>query len=151
MTGWRLGYMIAPLALAERLELLITHSTGCTAAFTQFAGMEALTGPQDFVAEMVTEYQRRRDRMLELVNAIPGVRAQKPQGAFYVFPNVKSFGLRSKEIAIRLINEAGVAVLAGTDFGAGGEGYIRLVYAVSMDMIEEGVEKIAVWFKSLKR
>jgi len=151
MTGWRLGYMIAPLALAERLELLITHATGCTAAFTQFAGMEALTGPQDFVAEMVTEYQRRRDRMLELVNAIPGVLAQKPQGAFYVFPNVKSYGLSSKEIAIRLINEAGVAVLAGTDFGAGGEGYIRLVYAVSMEMIEEGVEKIAAWFKSLKR
>ena len=151
MTGWRLGYMIAPLALAERLELLMTHATGCTAAFTQFAGMEALTGPQDFVAEMVTEYQRRRDRMLELVNAIPGVRAQKPQGAFYIFPNVKSYGLSSKEIAIRLINEAGVAVLAGTDFGAGGEGYIRLVYAVSMEMIEEGVEKIAAWFKSLKR
>lgn len=149
MTGWRLGYMIAPLALAERLELLMTHATGCTAAFTQFAGMEALTGPQDFVAEMVTEYQRRRDRMLELVNAIPGVCAQKPQGAFYVFPNVKSYGLSSKEIAIRLINEAGVAVLAGTDFGAGGEGYIRLVYAVSMEMIEEGVEKIAAWFKSL--
>lgn len=149
MTGWRLGYMIAPLALAERLELLMTHATGCTAAFTQFAGMEALTGPQDFVAEMVTEYQRRRDRMLELVNAIPGVCAQKPQGAFYVFPNVKSYGLSSKEIAIRLINEAGVAVLAGTDFGAGGEGYIRLVYAVSMEMIEEGMEKIAAWFKSL--
>jgi aspartate aminotransferase len=149
MTGWRLGYMIAPDALAERLELLITHATGCTAAFTQYAGMEALTGPQDFVAEMVREYQQRRDRMVELVNAIPGVHAQKPQGAFYVFPNVKSYGLRSKEIATRLINEAGVAVLAGTDFGAGGEGYIRLVYAVSMEMIEEGVEKIAAWFKSL--
>jgi len=151
MTGWRLGYMIAPLALAERLELLITHATGCTAAFTQYAGMEALTGPQDFVAEMVTEYQRRRDRMLELVNAIPGVLAQKPQGAFYVFPNVKSYRLSSKEIATRLFDEAGVAVLAGTDFGAGGEGYIRLVYAVSMEMIEEGMEKIAAWFKSLKR
>jgi len=151
MTGWRLGYMIAPVALAERLELLITHATGCPAAFTQYAGMEALTGPQDFVVEMVTEYQRRRDRMLELVNAIPGVQAQKPQGAFYIFPNVKSYGLSSKEIAARLIDEAGVAVLAGTDFGSGGEGYIRLVYAVSMEMIEEGLEKIAAWFKSLKR
>ncbi len=149
MTGWRLGYMITPVALAERLDLLLTHATGCTAAFTQYAGMEALTGPQDFVAEMVTEYQRRRDRMLELVNAIPGVHAQKPQGAFYVFPNVKSYGLSSKEIATRLINEAGVAVLAGTDFGAGGEGYIRLVYAVSMETIEEGVEKIAAWFRKL--
>jgi aspartate aminotransferase len=151
MTGWRLGYMITPAALAERLELLITHATGCTAAFTQYAGMEALSGPQDFVTEMVTEYQGRRDRMLELVNAIPGVHAQKPQGAFYVFPNVKSYGLSSKEIATRLIEEAGVALLAGTDFGSGGEGYIRLVYAVSMEMIEEGVKKIAAWFKSLKR
>jgi aspartate/methionine/tyrosine aminotransferase len=150
MTGWRLGYMITPAALAERLELLITHATGCTAAFTQYAGMEALTGPQDFVSEMVSEYQGRRDRMLELVNGIPGIHAQKSQGAFYVFPNVKSFGLSSKEIATRLIDEAGVAVLAGTDFGSGGEGYIRLVYAVSMEMIEEGVEKMAGWFKSLK-
>jgi len=149
MTGWRLGYMITPVALAERLDLLLTHATGCTAAFTQYAGMEALTGPQDFVAEMVTEYQRRRDRMVELVNAIPGIHAQKPQGAFYVFPNVKAYGLSSKEIATRLINEAGVAVLAGTDFGAGGEGYIRLVYAVSMETIEEGVEKIAAWFRKL--
>ena len=149
MTGWRLGYMITPIALAERLELLVTHATGCTAAFTQYAGMEALTGPQDFVVEMVAEYQRRRDRMLELVNLIPGVHAQKPQGAFYVFPNVKSYGLSSKEIATRLIDEAGVAILAGTDFGCEGEGYLRLVYAVSMDMIEEGLEKIAAWFKSL--
>jgi aspartate aminotransferase len=149
MTGWRLGYMIAPLALAERLELLITHATGCSAAFTQYAGMEALTGPQDFVAEMVTEYQRRRDRVLELVNAIPGIHARVPQGAFYVFPNVKSYGLSSKEIATRLIDEAGVAILAGTDFGAGGEGYIRLVYAVSMEAIEDGLEKISNWFKSL--
>jgi len=151
MTGWRLGYMIAPPALAERLELLITHAAGCSAAFTQYAGMEALTGPQDFVAEMVAEYQQRRDRILELVNAIPGVHAQKPQGAFYLFPNVRSYGLSSKEIAMRLINEAGVAVLAGSDFGAEGEGYIRLVYAVSMEMIEEGLEKIAAWFKSLKQ
>ncbi len=151
MTGWRLGYMITPVDLAERLELLITHATGCTAAFTQYAGMEALSGPQDFVAEMVREYQHRRDRMLELVNAIPGVHAQKPQGAFYVFANVKSYGLSSKEIATRLIDEAGVAILAGTDFGSGGEGYIRLVYAVSMEMIEEGVEKIGAWFRSLKR
>ena len=109
--------MIAPAALADRLELLLTHATGCTATFTQYAGIEALTGPQDFVTEMVREYQRRRDRMLELVNAIPGVHAKKPQGAFYIFPNVSSYGLSSKEIATRLINEAGVAVLAGTDFG----------------------------------
>ena len=149
MTGWRLGYMVAPPALAERLELLITHSTGCSAMFTQYAGMEAVTGPQDFVREMVAEYQKRRDRMVELVNAIPGVRAQKPQGAFYVFPNVKSFGISSKEIQRRLLDEEGVAILAGTDFGPGGDGYVRLCYATSMEVIERGMEKIARFFARL--
>jgi aspartate/methionine/tyrosine aminotransferase len=149
MTGWRLGYMVAPPALAERLELLVTHSMGCTAMFTQYAGMEALTGPQDFVREMVTEYQKRRDRMVELVNAIPGVHAQKPQGAFYVFPNVKSFGLSSEEIQRRLLEEEGVAVLAGTDFGPAGDGYIRLCYATSMEVIERAMEKIRRFFSRL--
>jgi len=149
MTGWRLGYVIAPPKLAERLELLVTHSTGSTAEFTQYAGMEALTGPQDFVNEMVTEYQKRRDRMVELVNAIPGVHAQKPQGAFYVFPNVKSFGISEREIQLRLLEEEGVAVLAGTDFGAGGSGYIRLCYATSMDVIERAMEKMTKFFARL--
>jgi len=149
MTGWRLGYMVAPSALAERLELLITHSTGCSAMFTQYAGMEAITGPQDFVREMVAEYQKRRDRMVELVNAIPGVHAQKPQGAFYVFPNVRSFGVSSKEIQRRLLDEEGVAVLAGTDFGPAGDGYIRLCYATSMQVIERGVEKTRKFFSRL--
>ena len=149
MTGWRLGYMVAPSALAERLELLVTHSTGSTAMFTQYAGMEAITGPQDFVREMVAEYQKRRDRMVELVNAIPKVHAQKPQGAFYVFPNVKSFGISSKEIQRRLLDEQGVAVLAGTDFGPAGDGYIRLCYATSMAVIERAMEKIHRFFSSL--
>jgi aspartate/methionine/tyrosine aminotransferase len=149
MTGWRLGYMIAPVALADRLELLITHATGCTATFTQYAGIEALTGPQDFVEKMVREYRNRRNRMLELVNAIPGIHAQKPQGAFYLFPNIKTTGLSSKEIATRLINETGVAILSGTDFGEGGEGYIRLVYATSMEIIEEGMDRLTSWFKAL--
>ncbi|MEZ0396118.1 MAG: pyridoxal phosphate-dependent aminotransferase [Anaerolineales bacterium] len=148
MTGWRLGYTIAPPALAERIELLITHAAGCTATFTQYAGLEALTGPQDFVEDMRAEYQRRRDRLVSLLNAIPGVRAQTPQGAFYLFPNVAACGLPSKVIAEQLLEEAGVAVLAGTDFGPGGEGYLRLVYAVSMEAIEEGAERIAAWFKA---
>jgi aspartate/methionine/tyrosine aminotransferase len=151
MTGWRLGYVIAPSALAERIELLLTHAVGCTATFTQHAGVEALTGPQDFVDSMLAEYQRRRDRMLELVNAIPGVHAKTPQGAFYLFPNVSSFGLTSKEIAARLLDEAGVAVLAGSDFGPGGEGYLRLVYATSMEVIEESVSKMTAWFGSIGR
>jgi aspartate aminotransferase len=149
MTGWRLGYMIAPVDLANKLELLITHATGSTAAFTQIAGIEALTGPQDFVNEMVREYQMRRDRMLDLINAIPGVHAQTPQGAFYLFPNIKQTGLTSSQIAARLIDEAGVAILSGTDFGAGGEGYIRLVYATSMEVIEEGIGRMADWFRTL--
>jgi aspartate/methionine/tyrosine aminotransferase len=149
MTGWRLGYTIAPSALTERLELLVTHSVGSSAMFTQYAGMEAITGPQDAVREMVAEYQKRRDRLVDLVNAIPGVHAQKPQGAFYVFPNVKSFGIPAKEMARRLLDEEGVAVLAGTDFGPGGEGYIRLCYATSMDVIERGVEKICRFFARL--
>jgi aspartate/methionine/tyrosine aminotransferase len=149
MTGWRLGYMVAPSALAERLELLITHSVGCSAMFTQYAGMEAITGPQDFVREMVMEYQKRRDRIVDLVNAIPRVQAQKPQGAFYVFPNVKAFGLSSKEIQARLLEEEGVAVLAGTDFGPAGDGYIRLCYATSMEVIERAMEKIHRFFERL--
>lgn len=111
--------------------------------------MEALIGPQDSVHNMVAVYQNRRDRMLELVNAIPGIHAAKPGGAFYIFPNIKSFGLSSKEVAARLMDEAGVAVLAGTDFGTNGEGYIRLVYAVSREEIEQGMEKITSWFRSL--
>jgi aspartate aminotransferase len=149
MTGWRLGFMVMPEALAERVELLLTHSIGCTATFTQVAGVEALTGPQDSIAENVAEYQRRRDFFVAGLKAIPGIRCQVPQGAFYVFPDIKSFGLPSREIAARLIDEAGVAVLAGTDFGPGGEGYLRLCYATSMEILQESLEKMAAWFKSL--
>jgi len=98
---------------------------------------------------MVTEYQNRRDRLVDLVNAIPRVHAQKPQGAFYVFPNVKSFGISEREIQLRLLEEEGVAVLAGTDFGPGGSGYIRLCYATSMDVIEHAMEKMTRFFRSL--
>ncbi len=149
MTGWRLGYMVMPEPLAERVELLLTHSIGCTAAFTQVAGVAALTGPQDRVAENVAEYQRRRDYIVAGLNAIPGVSCQTPQGAFYVFPNIKSFGLSSKDVARRLIDEAGVALLAGSDFGAGGEGYLRICYATSMDVIRESLKYMDAWFKAL--
>ena len=149
MTGWRLGFMLMPEALAERVELLLMHSIGCTATFTQVAGLEALTGPQDGVADNISEYQRRRDFMVDGLNTITGIRCQVPQGAFYVFPNVKSFGLTSKEIAARLLDEAGVAVLAGTDFGSGGEGYLRLCYATSLEILRKSLEKIAAWSNSL--
>lgn len=147
MTGWRLGYAIMPEELAERVGLLLVHSIGCTATFTQMAGIEALLGDQSGVDEMVAEYQRRRDKIVAGLNSIEGIKCQVPQGAFYVFPNVKSFGVSSKEMAQRLLDEAGVAVLAGSDFGAGGEGYLRLCYATSMDVIESAIEKTARFFK----
>ena len=143
MTGWRLGYGIMPAALAERVELLLTHAVGCTASFTQIAGVEALTGPQDRVAEVVAEYQRRREALVAGLNAIPGVRCRTPQGAFYVFPNVASFAKSADWLADYLLNEAGVAVLPGTAFGAGGEGFLRLVYANSMENIELALTQMA--------
>ncbi len=149
MTGWRLGYTIMPEELAGRVELLLTHSIGCTATFTQFAGMEALTGPQDQVDAMVAEYQRRRDHIVAGLNAIPGIHCLVPQGAFYVFPNIKSFGQPSSEIARRLLDEAGVAALSGTDFGPYGEGYLRLCYATSVRTIDRALEKMAEFFRVL--
>lgn len=143
MTGWRLGYAIMPQPLAERVSLLLNHSVGCTAMFTQDAGIEALTASQALAEEKVEEYQRRRDRMVAGLNAIPGVTCRLPQGAFYAFPNVKSFGVPSSQLAMRLLEEAGVALLPGTDFGAHGEGYLRLCYAVSPQEIDEALERIA--------
>ena len=144
MTGWRLGFGIMPAALAERVELLITHSVGCTAGFTQVAGLEALHGPQEPVEAVVAEYRRRRDRLVAGLNAIPGMHCRLPQGAFYVFPNIKAFGKKSDWLADYLLEEAGVAVLPGTSFGPGGEGYLRLCFANSMENIEKALECMSI-------
>ena len=149
MTGWRLGFAIMPVALADRVSLLLTHSIGCTAGFTQVAGIEALTGPQEMVDAMVATFQARRDRMITGLNAIPGVRCQVPEGAFYAFPNVSSFGIPSKELALRILDEAGVAVLSGTDFGPHGEGYLRLCYANSLENINQALERLSAFFAGL--
>jgi aspartate/methionine/tyrosine aminotransferase len=143
MTGWRLGFGIMPEPLAERVELLLTHAVGCTAAFTQYAGIEALTGPQDQVASAVAEYQRRRDALVSGLNAIPGVRCRRPQGAFYVFPNISAFGRSAKWLADYLLDEAGVATLPGTAFGANGEGHLRLCFANSLENIQAALERMA--------
>jgi aspartate aminotransferase len=140
MTGWRLGYGIMPAALAERVELLLTHSVGCTADFTQSAGLEAIRGPQDQVETVVAEYKRRRDVLVAGLNDIPGVSCRLPQGAFYVFPNVTSFGGTAKWLADYLLDEAGVAVLPGTAFGTYGEGYLRLCFANSVENIRAALE-----------
>jgi aspartate aminotransferase len=149
MTGWRLGFAIMPVALADRVSLLLTHSIGCTAGFTQVAGIEALTGSQEMVDAMVATFQARRDRMITGLNAIPGVRCQVPEGAFYAFPNVSSFGIPSKELALRILDEDGVAVLSGTDFGPHGEGYLRLCYANSLENIDRALERLAAFFTGL--
>jgi aspartate/methionine/tyrosine aminotransferase len=143
MTGWRLGFGIMPQPLAEKMELLLTHSVGCTATFTQFAGLEAILGPQDEVEAVRTEFRRRRDLMVQGLNGIPGIRCPLPQGAFYAFPNVQAFGRPVAELADYLLAEAGVAVLPGTAFGHNGEGYLRLSYANSMENIQEALERMA--------
>jgi len=142
MTGWRLGFGIMPKQLAERVGLLLTHSLGSTAHFTQFAGVEAISGPQDMVEGMVAEYQRRRDVIVHGLNAIPGISCRKPQGAFYVFPNIKGTGMTSNEAANLILEKAGVALLPGSSFGKFGEGYLRLSYANSIPNIEKGLARI---------
>jgi aspartate/methionine/tyrosine aminotransferase len=142
MTGWRLGFGIMPKELAERVDLLLTHSIGSTAHFTQFAGLEAISGPQDRVEGMVAEYQRRRDAIVDGLNAIPGFVCQKPQGAFYVFPNITGTGMGSTELANLILEKAGVALLPGNSFGSYGEGYLRLSYANSIENIQSGLERI---------
>ena len=143
MTGWRLGYGIMPQALAERMNLLLTHAVGCTAHFTQFAGIEAITGPQEASETMVAAYKQRRDVVVAGLNAIPGVSCKTPQGAFYAFPNVKSFGKSADELANYILEEAGVALLPGTSFGNYGEGYLRLAYCNSVENIERALENMA--------
>ena len=142
MTGWRLGYGVMPAALADKVNLLLTHSVGCTASFTQMAGLEAIRGPQDEVEAMRVEFDRRRQLVVAGLNAIPGVTCSLPQGAFYALPNVASFGKSSNEIAEYILTEAGVAVLPGTAFGDHGEGYLRLSYANSPANIEMALERI---------
>jgi aspartate/methionine/tyrosine aminotransferase len=142
MTGWRLGFGIMPASLADRVQLLLTHSVGCTAHFTQYAGVEALTGPQDRVLEVVNEYQHRRDIIVEGLNMLPGVSCQRPQGAFYAFPNIKEHGKSSKEMANYILEEAGVALLPGSAFGAYGEGYLRLSYANSVENIRKALARM---------
>jgi aspartate/methionine/tyrosine aminotransferase len=131
MTGWRLGYGVMPVPLAEHVTRLMVNSNSCTAAFTQLAGIAALQGDQTPVARMVAEFRRRRDLIVDGLNQLPGVSCRLPLGAFYAFPNVKALGRRSAEIADLLLTEAGVATLGGTAFGEYGEGYLRLSYANS--------------------
>ena len=143
MTGWRLGFGVMPEPLAEKMGLLLTHSVGCTATFTQYAGLAAVVAPQDDVDRVREEFRARRELIVEGLNAIPRVRCPVPRGAFYAFPNVEQFGRSSRELSEYVLDEAGVAVLAGTDFGPNGEGYLRLSYANSRENISKALDRMA--------
>ncbi len=149
MTGWRLGYGVMPEDLAGQVAKLQTNCNSCTASFSQIAGVEALRGDQSEVKRMVTEFRRRRDVIVNGLNRIKGFSCLMPEGAFYVFPNVKRLGLKSADLADRLLNEAGVAALSGTSFGAYGEGYLRFSYANSIENIEKALNKIAAFVEKL--
>jgi aspartate/methionine/tyrosine aminotransferase len=142
MTGWRLGYGVMPVELARQITKLMVNSNSCTAAFTQMAGVEALRGPQDSVDAMLREFRRRRDMVVDGLNSIAGFRCLTPKGAFYVFPNIEGTGLSSQALADKLLYEAGVAALAGTCFGAYGEGFIRFSYANSEENLKKALERV---------
>ena len=142
MTGWRLGFGVFPPALVEPVTRLAINSVSCTSAFSQYAAIAALEGPQDGVAEMVAEFRRRRDVVVAGLNEIPGISCVEPQGAFYAFPNITGTGLSAATLQARLLDEAGVAALAGTAFGAWGEGFLRLSYANSVPNIQAALGAI---------
>jgi aspartate/methionine/tyrosine aminotransferase len=142
MTGWRLGFGVLPPALVEPVTRLVINSVSCTSAANQMAAQAALDGPWEPVETMVAEFARRRDVIVEGLNRIPGITCAVPEGAFYVFPNVRELGLPSAQLQERLLSEAGVACLAGTAFGAWGEGHLRLSYANSIDNIRRALDAI---------
>jgi aspartate/methionine/tyrosine aminotransferase len=142
MTGWRLGYGVMPPALAEHVTRLMVNSASCTASFVQLAGLAALEGDQSSVAQMVDAFRRRRDLVVEGLNRLPGVSCIRPRGAFYAFPNVSRLGRSSAEVAERLLQDAGVALLPGTAFGEHGEGFLRLSYANSEANLRAALERM---------
>ena len=145
MTGWRLGYGVMEKKLAAHVARLMTNCNSCTNSFVQKAGKAALTGPQDSVDDMVAEFHRRRNRLVEGLNALPGVSCTMPTGAFYAFPNVTGTGMASGDLAKAMLEEAGVAVLSGTAFGRFGEGYLRLSYANSLPNLEKALSQMGAF------
>ena len=142
MTGWRLGYSLWPKEVFPHVEKLAVNCHSCVNAPTQFAGLAALTGPQDAVRAMVEAFDGRRRVIVGELNQIPGFRCVEPGGAFYAFPNIEGTGMSSKELQTKLLEEAGVAVISGTSFGAYGEGYLRFSYANSTENIREAIRRI---------
>ncbi len=148
MTGWRLGYAIVPPSLIEAYGTLIINTISGATAFAQAGAVEALRGSQDDVAAMVREFRVRRDLVVDGLSGIPGVRCHRPQGAFYVFPDVSGTGFGGAELADRLLHEAGVCVLAGTAFGMIGTGHIRISYANSPENLTEALRRIDAFVRA---
>ena len=142
MTGWRLGYSIWPDGLYDKARKLAVNCWSCVNAPAQFAALEALTGPQDAVGEMLEEFDARRKLVVKLLNDLPGVSCIPPKGAFYAFPNVKETGWKAKELAGALLEQTGVATIGGPDFGILGEGYIRVSYANSQENIVTAIDRV---------
>ena len=150
MTGWRMGFSVWPKPLYDNARKLAVNSHSCVNAPAQWAGLAALTGPQDAVAMMLAEFDRRRKAVVAGLNALPGVSCIVPKGAFYAFPNVSQTGWKAKKLASALLDEAGVATIGGPDFGVHGEGYIRLSYANSPENIERALGRMGEFLKSAK-
>lgn len=151
MTGWRLGYAVAPSVLISEMIKIQEATTSCVPGFVQMAGIAALDGPQDFVEKMRKEYWTRRDLTVYLLNSVERMSCRKPGGAFYAFPNIQEIGIASLEFCERLLHEEGVAAVPGSGFGPGGEGHLRISFATSPDVIREGVEKIKSLAERIRR
>jgi aspartate/methionine/tyrosine aminotransferase len=142
MTGWRLGFSVWPKSIIESVVRLCVNNHSCVNAPTQFAGIAALEGPQDDVVRMVKAFDERRRAIVPMLNQLPGFRCVDPGGAFYAFPNVTGTGMSARELQNRMLEEAGVATVAGTSFGIHGEGYIRFSYANSIENIRKAIERV---------
>jgi len=142
MTGWRLGYAIGPADLIEKMGLLLQTIISCTTTFVQYGGIAALKGDQKCVSDMMAEFTKRREAIVTGLNSLPNISCVKPQGAFYAFPNITKTGMTSQEFANYALNEMGVAILPGTGFGPGGEGYVRFSYASSVEDINKAIERM---------
>ena len=143
MTGWRLGYGVFPDFMIDDVSKLVTNSVSCTSVFTQIAGIEALEGPQDSVSNMMKEFTKRREIVVDGLNSLKGIRCSIPKGAFYAFPNIENTGMTSQQFADKALYDGGVALLSGTSFGEFGEGFIRISFANSIENIQEGIKRIS--------
>ena len=150
MTGWRLGYAVWPGKLYDYARKLAVNLHSCVNASAQYAGLAALKGPQDEVRRMVAEFDKRRKVVVEGLNKLPGVSCATPKGAFYAFPNIKRTGWRAKALASSLLEDAGVAVIGGPDFGILSEGYVRLSYANSTENILKALDRMGKFLRSNK-